>query len=111
MGGTNEPVTFCGRLNFILQLRGISMAQLPGPLPASLTLHHTSMESAHGVRFVESGGIVELALLTLVAACWAVLGAGATSSLALWIGRGSRSPDLECLWQRYAWSKRFRFLP
>jgi hypothetical protein len=54
---------------------------------------------------------MELALLTLVAVCWAVLGAGATSSFALWMGRPGRSPELEALWQRYAWSKRFRFLP
>jgi hypothetical protein len=54
---------------------------------------------------------MELALLTLVAVCWAVLGAGATSSFALWIGRPGRSPELESSWERYAWSKRFRFLP
>jgi len=54
---------------------------------------------------------MELALLTLVAVCWAVLGTGASSSVALWMGRGSRSRDLESSWQRYAWSKRFRFLP
>jgi hypothetical protein len=54
---------------------------------------------------------MELALLTLVAVCWAVLGTGAASSLALWMGRGGRSRDLESAWERYAWSKRFRFLP
>jgi hypothetical protein len=54
---------------------------------------------------------MELALLTLVAACWAVLGAGATSSFALWMGRPGRSRELESSWERYAWSKRFRFLP
>jgi hypothetical protein len=54
---------------------------------------------------------MELALLTLVAVCWAVLGTGATSSLTLWMGRGSRSRDIERSWRRYAWSKRFRFLP
>jgi hypothetical protein len=55
---------------------------------------------------------MELALLTFLAACWAVLGTGAITSLAAWTSRGAaRSRDLDAAWERYAWSKRFRFRP
>ncbi len=55
---------------------------------------------------------MELAILTFLAACWAILGTGTITGLLAWAGRGgSRSPDLDEAWQRYAWSKRFRFRP
>jgi hypothetical protein len=55
---------------------------------------------------------MELALLTFIAVCWAVLGTGAITSLVAWVSRGGeRSGDLDASWQRYAWSKSFRFLP
>jgi hypothetical protein len=55
---------------------------------------------------------MELALLTFIAVCWAVLGTGAITSFIVWSTRGGeRSGDLDASWQRYAWSKRFRFQP
>jgi len=55
---------------------------------------------------------MELVILTFLAACWAVLGTGAITSFVAWSGRnGARSRDLEEAWQRYAWSKHFRFRP
>jgi hypothetical protein len=55
---------------------------------------------------------MEVALLTFIAVCWAVLGTGAITSLLAWSSRdGERSRELDESWQRYAWSKRFRFLP
>jgi hypothetical protein len=55
---------------------------------------------------------MELALLTFIAVCWAVIGTGAITSVVLWFsGSAPRSSDLEHVWQRYAWGKRFRFRP
>jgi hypothetical protein len=55
---------------------------------------------------------MELALLTFVALCWAVLGTGAITSIVASLSRhGARSRELDLCWQRYASSKRFRFLP
>lgn len=54
---------------------------------------------------------MELALLTFLAACWAVLGTGAITSFVAWTSRGGRSRDLDEAWQRYAFSKRYRFCP
>jgi hypothetical protein len=53
--------------------------------------------------------MMELVLLTFLAACWAVLGTGAITSIVAWTSRGARSRDLDQAWERYAWSKRFRF--
>jgi hypothetical protein len=54
---------------------------------------------------------MELALLTFLAACWAVLGTGAITSFFAWASRGGRSRDLDDAWRTYAWSKRFDFHP
>jgi hypothetical protein len=55
---------------------------------------------------------MELAILTFLAACWAILGTGTITSIVAWAGRGAaRSRDLDEAWQSYAWSKRFRFRP
>lgn len=54
---------------------------------------------------------MEIALLAFLAVCWAALGTGAITSLVFWSSRGARCRDLENLWERYAWSKKFRFRP
>jgi hypothetical protein len=53
---------------------------------------------------------MEVVLLTFVAACWAVLGTGAITSFVAWSSNGGAGrAQLEEAWQRYAWSKRYRF--
>jgi hypothetical protein len=54
---------------------------------------------------------MELALLTFVAACWAILGTGAVTGVVARLSRGGRRRELDEAWEGYAWSKRFRFLP
>jgi hypothetical protein len=56
---------------------------------------------------------MEVALLTVVAACWAILGTGAVTGLVGAWSRGGRgrARELDRVWQGYAWSKRFRFRP
>jgi hypothetical protein len=55
---------------------------------------------------------MEVVLLTFVAACWAVLGTGAITSFVAWSSTGGAGKaELDEAWQRYAWSKRFRFRP
>jgi len=55
---------------------------------------------------------MEVVLLTFVAACWAVLGTGAITSFVAWSSNGvAGRAELDEAWQRYAWSKRFRFRP
>ncbi len=55
---------------------------------------------------------MDLVLLTFIAACWAVIGTGAVTSVVAWsAGRGARSGELERAWAAYAAGKRFRFQP
>jgi hypothetical protein len=55
---------------------------------------------------------MEVVLLTFVAVCWAVLGTGAITSFVAWSSSGcAGKAALDDAWQRYAWSKRFRFRP
>jgi hypothetical protein len=54
---------------------------------------------------------MELALLTFLAVCWALLGTGAITSLVALAARGGRSRDLDDAWRQYAWAKKFRFRP
>ena len=62
---------------------------------------------------------MEAALLTFVAACWALLGTSAITGLVSLVGHrsgdagiaGARRRDLDRAWESYAWSKRFRFRP
>ncbi|MGD0676506.1 MAG: hypothetical protein ABSC94_13890 [Polyangiaceae bacterium] len=51
-------------------------------------------------------------VLTFVAACWALLGTGAITSLAFWTSRGGAGKaELDGAWQRYAWNKKYGFYP
>lgn len=54
--------------------------------------------------------MMEIALLTVLAACWALLGTGAITSL---VARRSwgHARDLDAAWQSYAALKHFRFSP
>jgi hypothetical protein len=55
---------------------------------------------------------MEVALLTFVAACWAILGTGAITGFVGHAARRSRGRrELDRAWEGYAWSKRFRFQP
>ncbi len=54
---------------------------------------------------------MEIALLFFLAVCWAALDTGAITSIVFWTSRGGRCRDLDNLWQRYAWSKSYRFRP
>jgi hypothetical protein len=56
---------------------------------------------------------MELALLTFLAVCWAVLGTGAITSFVVWTARGARrgERELDEAWKSYACSKQYRFRP
>ncbi|HEY6464263.1 MAG TPA: hypothetical protein VIY73_29045 [Polyangiaceae bacterium] len=54
---------------------------------------------------------MEIALLTVLAVCWAFLGTGAITGIIARGARGGRSRDLDAAWRSYASSKRFQFLP
>jgi hypothetical protein len=54
---------------------------------------------------------MELALLTFLALCWTALGTGAVARLLAGTCRRGHCRDLDVAWQKYAWSKRFRFCP
>jgi hypothetical protein len=54
---------------------------------------------------------MEIVLLFFLAICWAALGTGAITSLVFRTSQGGRCRDLENLWERYAWSKNYRFRP
>jgi hypothetical protein len=54
---------------------------------------------------------MEVALLTFLAACWAILGTSSITGVVARLSRGGRRGDLDTAWQGYAWRKRFRFQP